>query len=32
MLVGTTAETIEKRCGHLNPEHLATVGNVLTIG
>ena len=31
-LVGTSAKTIEKHYGHLNPEHLATVGNVLTIG
>ena len=31
-LVGTSAKTIEKHYGHLSPEHLATVGNVLTIG
>lgn len=31
-LVGTSAKTIEKHYGHLNPEHLATIGNVLTVG
>lgn len=30
-LVGTSAKTIEKHYGHLSPEHLAAVGNVLTL-
>ena len=31
-LVGTRAQIIERHYGHQSPEHLATIGNTLTIG